>query len=260
TARTAAANGLSFGATLKRYRRTAGLSQEELAVRSGYSLGYISKLERSARVPTAATVELLADALQLDSAERAALQRSGQESSSSQRVVLLHPRARPSPSLPPLINRAPELACLERHLRGQGRPVLLFAGEPGIGKTRLLQEAAEQGQRHGWCVLESGHHQRSREGFFAPVLGAIELYVRDQPPAQLRKHVEGCTWLVRLLPELVEIAGVPMPTWTLPADQERRLLFAAVERFLLNVAGSAGTLLVLDDLQWADADGVDLLG
>jgi tetratricopeptide (TPR) repeat protein len=36
-------------------------------------------------------------------------------------------------------------------------------------------------------------------------------------------------------------------------------MFAAVGRFLANVAGPAGTLLVLDDLQWAGSDALDLL-
>jgi predicted ATPase len=36
-------------------------------------------------------------------------------------------------------------------------------------------------------------------------------------------------------------------------------MFAAVGRFLSNTAGPAGTLLVLDDLQWAGADALDLL-
>lgn len=259
-ATTASIQGLTFGALLKRYRRAAGLSQEALAERAGYSLGYVSKLERSARLPTPATVELLADALGLDALERAALRRTLQHLSGSQRVVFFHSRTSVPPSPPPLVDRAHELAHLERHLAGHGRPVLLFAGEPGIGKTRLLQEAAEQGQNLGWCVLEGGYRQRSREGFYAPVLGALESYVRNQPPARLRSNLQGCAWLVRLLPELVDIAGVPMPTWTLPPEQERRLLFSAVERFLTNVAGPAGTLLALDDLQWADADGIDLLG
>jgi predicted ATPase len=42
-------------------------------------------------------------------------------------------------------------------------------------------------------------------------------------------------------------------------EQERRLLFAAVARYLATIAGPAGTLLVLDDLQWAGADALDLL-
>src|SRR5215471_16880385 len=36
-------------------------------------------------------------------------------------------------------------------------------------------------------------------------------------------------------------------------------MFAAVERFLTNVAGPSGTLLVLDDPQWAEADALELL-
>ncbi|HEV2459757.1 MAG TPA: helix-turn-helix domain-containing protein, partial [Ktedonobacterales bacterium] len=259
-ASTATVHTLPFGALLKRYRRAAGLSQEALAERAGYSVGHISKLERSARLPAPATVDLLADALALDALQCAALRRTVEQHSSAQRRVFLQSGGPLPPSPPLLVDRAQELAHLEQHLAGHGRPVLLFAGEPGIGKTRLLQEAAERGQSFGWCVLESGNRGHWREGFYAPVLGALEAYVRSQPPARLRSSLQGCTWLVRLLPELVDIAGVPMPSWTLPPEQERRLLFSAVERFLTNVAGPAGTLLVLDDLQWAHPDGIDLLG
>jgi predicted ATPase len=78
-------------------------------------------------------------------------------------------------------------------------------------------------------------------------------------PAQLRADLRGCAWLVRLLPELAEGPIEPLPAWTLPAAQERRLMVEAVARFLANVAGPIGTLLVLDDLQWADPDALDLL-
>ena len=42
-------------------------------------------------------------------------------------------------------------------------------------------------------------------------------------------------------------------------DRERRLLFSAVSRYFRRVAGRAGTLLVLDDLQWAGEDALRLL-
>jgi tetratricopeptide (TPR) repeat protein len=58
---------------------------------------------------------------------------------------------------------------------------------------------------------------------------------------------------------LAEARLVQAPAWTLSPEQERRLMFAAVGRFLANVAGPAGTLLVLDDLQWAGPDALDLL-
>ena len=42
----AASQTTTFGALLKRYRRAAGLSQEGLAERVGYSVGHLSRLER----------------------------------------------------------------------------------------------------------------------------------------------------------------------------------------------------------------------
>jgi tetratricopeptide (TPR) repeat protein len=51
----------------------------------------------------------------------------------------------------------------------------------------------------------------------------------------------------------------PLPIWTVAPAQERRLLVQAVARFLGNVAGPAGTVLVLDDLQWAGPDALAVL-
>ncbi len=56
----------------------------------------------------------------------------------------------------PLVSRGRELTLLDRHLAGEGPPVLLLAGEPGIGKSRLLAEAAERGQGLGWQVPQAG--------------------------------------------------------------------------------------------------------
>ena len=64
----------TFGAMLRRYRQAAALSQEALAERAGLSAVTISALERGARrSPYLGTVELLATALALDAADRAAL-------------------------------------------------------------------------------------------------------------------------------------------------------------------------------------------
>jgi tetratricopeptide (TPR) repeat protein len=50
-----------------------------------------------------------------------------------------------------------------------------------------------------------------------------------------------------------------MPVGTVLAVHERRLIYAAVYRYLTNIAGPAGTVLILDDLQWSSPDGLDLL-
>ena len=69
------ASQIPFGALLKRHRGAAGISQEELAARAGVGVRTISDLERGvARWPYPSTVTLLAEALQVDEAQRAALE------------------------------------------------------------------------------------------------------------------------------------------------------------------------------------------
>jgi predicted ATPase len=162
--------------------------------------------------------------------------------------------------MPPLVGRQRELALLGRHLAGQGPPLLLLAGEPGIGKTRLLRAAIPRAVAQGWRVLEGGCQRRGGQEPYSPLVEALEQHIHQQATLQARRtYLEGCAWLVRLLPELADGPIDPLPAWTLPADQERRLLLKATHRFLVNVAGPSGTLLVLDDLQWAGADALDLL-
>src|SRR5438445_289334 len=68
----AADAALSGGQVLRRYRSAAGLTQEELAARAGYSADYIGKLERGRRELPAAAAGHLAAVLGLGDEERAA--------------------------------------------------------------------------------------------------------------------------------------------------------------------------------------------
>jgi DNA-binding XRE family transcriptional regulator len=155
----AAQQPLAFGELLKRYRLAAGLSQERLAERAGLSERAVSDLERGLRrAPQRATLQLLALALGLCPQDQPALEAAvvrarrlpaGAEplSGPAARVPMEPVRPAgllaPAPAaLPPLVGREPELALLARHLAGAGPPLLLLAGEPGIGKSRLLAEGA----------------------------------------------------------------------------------------------------------------------
>src|SRR5262249_62039473 len=91
------------------------------------------------------------------------------------------------------------------------------------------------------------------------LLGARACSWRRQSRMGRGRGLRGCPWRGGLLPELAETGVVSTPPWTLPAEQERRLMFAAVAQYLANIAGPAGTLLVLDDLHWAGPDAFDLL-
>jgi transcriptional regulator with XRE-family HTH domain len=64
----------TFGLLLKRHRRAAGMTQEELAERTGVSVRAISDLERGLRQPRRDTLQLLLDTLQLGADEQARLE------------------------------------------------------------------------------------------------------------------------------------------------------------------------------------------
>lgn len=257
----ATVTSLTFGELLKRYRTAAGLTQEALAERAGLSVRAISDFERATRrSPRPTTIHLLASALGLPAQERSLFEAVARQADGFSPV---HARTRALPAADTisthLVGRAPELALLRQHLAGESPPVLLFAGEPGIGKSRLLQEAAHAAQQDGWTVLASGCQRRGGQEPYAPLLGALAQYIQGRNPLALRVELQGCAWLIRLLPELADGPIDPLPAWALSPAQERRLMFAAVARFLANVAGPAGTMLVLDDLQWAEPDALDLV-
>ncbi|HEV2457233.1 MAG TPA: AAA family ATPase [Ktedonobacterales bacterium] len=250
----------AFGCLLKRHRLAADLTQEALAERAGLSVRAISDLERGVnRTPQADTLRLLAGALRLSPADRSALatvaHRQGESS-----FDLLHgrPASQSGGDLPSFVGRERELALLARHLEGDGPPLLLVAGEAGYGKSRLLWEVARGAVGYGFRVLEGGCHRSGREPY-DPFLGALTTYIQSQPSAQLRRDLRSCGWLVRLLPELPADLLEPVALLSVLPGQERRLMFDAVVRFVGHIAGPAGTLLVLDDLQWADPDAIELL-
>jgi transcriptional regulator with XRE-family HTH domain/tetratricopeptide (TPR) repeat protein len=251
----------SFGALLQRYRRSAGLTQEALAERAGLSARGISDLERGvSRTHRPDTIRRLASALGLSARERNLLAQAALGARPGGPAPAGRPPAPQPDTLVPFVGRSQELAEVDRHLSGQGAPVLLLAGEPGIGKSRLLHEAAARAPAHGWRVLWGGCSRREGQEPYAPLLEVLECYLQQRDTFQLRTDLQGCAWLVRLLPDLAEGPIEPLPAWTVSPEQERRLIVRAVARVLANAAGSAGTLLVLDDLQWASSDALDLVG
>src|SRR5262249_7490777 len=91
--------------------------------------------------------------------------------------------------LTPLIGRSEELALLQRRWKqvkqGEGQGVLL-SGEPGIGKSRLMQELKEQLGREGLSHVEfhcSPYHQNSALYPLIDHLQRLLQFARDDAPA-----------------------------------------------------------------------------
>jgi tetratricopeptide (TPR) repeat protein/transcriptional regulator with XRE-family HTH domain len=231
----------AFGLTLTRLRRAAELTQEELAERCKLSVRGIGYLERGARHPRRSTVDLLVDGLGLAGPERSELLAAAEQAGCQP--------ARPAE----LVGRRAELDVIGAHVAGAGSPVLVLTGEAGIGKSRLLAEAARAARERGMTVLSAGCHRFGGEPY-SPVSDALADYARTASEPSLRGQLEGCAGLARLVPELRGL----VPEGDGPADT-RGPLFAAAGRFLGAVAGRHGVLLLLDDLHWAGPDGVMLL-
>ncbi len=258
-----------FGALLQRLRTEASLTQAQLAERARLSQRGLQDLERGIhQAPHQSTLDLLATALGLSAQDRLTFHATAQAPPAPlPSPAPVSPRAPVAPdALAPLVGRAAEVAALDCFLAGAGAAgvpdaaarVLLLAGEPGMGKTRLLQAAAQHAIPRGWTVLVGGCQRRGGEDPYAPVLTALAHHIGLREPEGVRAALAGCAWLVRLLPELAG-ALEPLPAVAVAPQQERRLIHAAVARVLTNVAGPAGTLLVLDDLQWAGPDALDLI-
>ena len=140
-----------------------------------------------------------------------------------------------------------------------GFEVVLLAGEPGIGKTRLAQELATR--VHGGDGIVLGG--RSDEDVAVPFQAfgaALDWFVRQvEPDDRLAALGEYPGDLVRLVPELGRLVdGLPAALDDDP-DVERYRLFQAVDSWLSVGGVDRPRLLVLDDVHWADKPTLLLL-
>jgi predicted ATPase len=168
-----------------------------------------------------------------------------------------------APGQSTLVGRRRELTALRSALAmaTSGRlQVVLLSGEPGIGKTRLLDEIAARASGEGARVLRGGSFEAEGMPPYLPFLEALGDYVRTAPLEALRAQVgPSVDILSTILPELEDRLGPAARLHALPAEQARLRLFEAVGAFLAAIAAAAPVLLILDDLHWVDPASLDLL-
>jgi DNA-binding SARP family transcriptional activator len=154
----------------------------------------------------------------------------------------------------PLIGRAAQRARLAELWRASERGVahlVLVTGEPGAGKTRLVEELRSWCVQHGATVAEA----RSYPAEGALAYGPVVSWLRAPSLAAHLERLDPARWavLARLLPELGPPALDPSP----PGPDQRRLLFEALTEAVAALTGPL--LLVADDLHWADTETVAFL-
>ena len=150
-------------------------------------------------------------------------------------------------------------AALDEALSGRGQMVML-AGEPGIGKTRLAQELASHASARGAKVLWGWCYDREGAPPYWPWLQAIRSYVDETDSEQLHQETgPGASDISEILPELLTKLTVLEPPTILEPEQARFRLFDSIVTFLKNAAQGQALVLVLDDVHWADRPSLLLL-
>lgn len=136
--------------------------------------------------------------------------------------------ARPK-AVDPFVGRDAELDLLVRRLGGDSPGVVLVAGDPGIGKTRLLAELAARLSDEGLRVVR---------GWAWDELDAPPFWPWTQVARELKS-----------VPRATELADVVLED---PGDTERFELFDATAALLRSAAESRPLAVLLDDLHAAD--------
>ncbi len=175
------------------------------------------------------------------------------------------PLPSPLPEPPPigLIGRRLESDGLESALKGalarESRQVVLLGGEAGVGKSSWPVPSPAMPTAAG--CSGSLRPQRRRPGRALPAVrrGAGPL------PRSLNEDVlevigvDRLAALARIVPDLTERYPQLEGAETADREAERWLLFGAVRALLDRAASRAPTVLLLEDLHWADAPTLQLL-
>lgn len=132
-----------LGTSLRRLRQAAGLTQEELAERSGISARTVSDVERGLRtVVHADTARRLTSALEVEGEQRRAFEALARGRGAPEPVIPLAGRLPEQPTQ--LIGRSREVGVIGAVLVRQEVRLLTLTGPGGIGKTRLAVEVARR--------------------------------------------------------------------------------------------------------------------
>ena len=167
-------------------------------------------------------------------------------------------RAAPASDQLPFTGRSDELKTLQA-LAGM-RKLTLIEGEPGIGKTRLAEEFIRTS--NSLPLIGSGRELEQSLPYH-PIVEALRgLLARPEWAAlQASLHLDlPEIWLGevgRLLPEL---AGSPGGVKAPPRSADESRLWEGINQFLHAIARQRPVILFLDDLHWADASTLALLG
>jgi class 3 adenylate cyclase/predicted ATPase len=174
--------------------------------------------------------------------------------------------------LTPLVGRDEEIAILlrrwERARQGDGQLVLIV-GEPGIGKSRLIEEfhARLRETPHTWVEWNCSQLLQNTPLHPATEWGRQRFGGTDVPAEQRLADLENTLTLIKLdpaenVPLLAPLLDVPLPkerALTLAPEELRGRQFGALIGAMIASARVQPLVLAFEDLHWADPTTLDVL-
>ena len=159
-----------------------------------------------------------------------------------------------------LVGRAREWETLKRAwdgvLAGSSR-IVMVEGEPGVGKSRLADDFMRWVTSQGGLVLRGRGYDARSGAPFGPMIEALRGTL--EAPGLAGVDAEWLGEVSRVLPELRRhFPGLPEVGGVAAAADGWRL-FEGVAQILLALAEESPVAIVIDDLQWCDADSCGLL-
>ncbi|NVI91819.1 AAA family ATPase, partial [Actinomadura sp. BRA 177] len=157
----------------------------------------------------------------------------------------------------PLVGRRDALREIDRVLDAAagGYGFLAMVGEPGAGKTRLLNELADGAIARKLPFVAGRAAEFEQEMPFGAVVDALDDRLEEHtlglPPGALRL-------LGQVFPALADLTGEP-PFASPESQVARYQLHRTVRHLLEELAEPSGLVLILDDLHWADDATIELL-
>lgn len=161
----------------------------------------------------------------------------------------------------PFVGRSHEYQALVQvfgKVRGGHPQVAVVSGESGMGKTRLADEFLKWAGTQGADVLRGRAYETSGGLPYQPIIDALrERLERENAPEDLLDDA----WLAeltRILPELRE-RYPDLPIASGDEATARSRLFEAIARLGTSLSARSPLILLMDDLQWADAGTLEAL-
>jgi hypothetical protein len=178
-----------------------------------------------------------------------------------------------APALPralvmPFVGRDRELTALRGTWLAAQRATAtaLVCGPSGVGKSALIARFLDELRGGGAIALAGRCHERVAMPYKAVhgIAAALAGYLRDDPAARSAALASRDIGLLpAVFPSLIEVAELADAARAAPTirdpRQRRTRVFDAFAELVALLAGHAPLVLIIDDLQWADGDGLALL-